>query len=178
MIIIENRNDYLLLKYFIQTKNLMLRPFNIEDAKNIFLLNDDPQVMEYTGDVPFRSIDEAKRFLLQYLKKTPKGLGRFAVIEKESEQFLGWCGLRYTEDVHEYDIGFRFFRHNWGQGIATESAKACIEYGFNDLHLEEIVGRSRKDNIASIRVLEKIGMTYIKDQEFERQEWVLYKIRP
>ena len=85
---------------------------------------------------------------------------------KENDEFLGWCGLKFTEKLNEYDIGFRFFKKYWNKGYATESAKSCINYGINKLKMTEILGRAMKDNIASIKVLEKIGLQYKKNFDF------------
>ena len=99
-------------------------------------------------------------------------MGRLAVVVKDTDQFIGWCGLKY--DADQYDIGFRLFREYWNQGFATEAAGRCVEYGFNHLGLSEIIGRARKENKASIRVLEKIGMTFKKTFDFDGQEGVIY----
>lgn len=90
--------------------------------------------------------------------------------------FLGWCGLKYTKKSNEYDIGFRFQRAAWNMGYATEAAKSCIGYGFEKLGISEIVGRAMKENIASIRVLEKSGMAFQQNFDFEGNPGVLYKI--
>ncbi len=96
---------------------------------------------------------------------------------KKTEDVLGWCGLKYTVKFNEYDIGFRFYERYWNKGYATESAKACITYGINDLSIKEIVGRAMVENRASIRVLEKIGLIYEKDFDYDGQAGVLYKIK-
>ena len=78
--------------------------------------------------------------------------------------------------MDEIDIGFRFFKKFWNKGYATESAIACLELGFHKFNLQQIVGRARKENIASIKVLEKIGLHYWKDFDFDGEEGVVYKI--
>src|SRR5690606_7313539 len=98
----------------------------------------------------------------------------WAVINKETGEFLGWCGLKL--DGNETDIGFRFFEKFWNKGYATESAKACLDYGFNDLRLNEIIGRAMKENTASIKVLEKIGLKYEKEMDCALHPGVLYRI--
>src|SRR5690606_24434216 len=113
-----------------------------------------PNVIKYTGNNPFESVSEAEEFLKDYKDYERNGYGRWAVISKDLGEFLGWCGLKF--DGNETDIGFRFFEEHWNKGFATESAKACIDYGLNELNLKEIVGRTMKENIGSFRVLEKI----------------------
>lgn len=161
----------------IETDRLYLRALNINDAKNFYLLNLDKAVLKYTGDKPFDSIESAKNFLKNYDQYLKYGCGRWAVINKENEEFLGWCGLKYTATKNEYDIGFRFFKKHWNKGYATEAAKSCIEYGLNSLNIKEIVGRAIKQNLASIRVLQKIGLIYHQEIDFERNKWIIYKTK-
>jgi len=84
--------------------------------------------------------------------------------------------LKFGEIGNETDIGFRFFEEEWNKGYATESAIACINYGFEKLNLKRIVGRAMKENTGSIKVLEKIGLKYEQNVDFEGKEAVIYKI--
>ena len=162
--------------YILETERVYLREFNVEDAKHFYLLNLDEEVIKYTGDEPFKSIDEAKVFLQNYNHYQKYGYGRWAVIRKSDTVFLGWCGLKYTVDKEEIDIGFRFFKKYWNKGYATESSKACIQYGFEKLKINKIVGRAMKNNIASTKVLEKIGLRYSSNFDFDGNKGVIYKI--
>ena len=166
------------MKKIIETERLYLRELNVNDAESFYRLNLDSDVLRYTGDEPFVNIASSKEFLENYDHYHKYGFGRWAVINKANEEFLGWCGLKFTEEQNEYNIGFRFFKNEWGKGYATESAKACIDYGINKLKLTEIIGRAMKENQASIRVLEKIGLKYDKDFDFEGNKGVIYKIKP
>lgn len=133
-------------------------------------------VTKYTGDNPFESVFLVKEFLSNYDHYAKYGFGRWAVIHKPYNTFLGWCGLKYTPELGETDIGFRFFKKYWNQGFATESAKACIERGFRKFGLKRMVGRAMKENVASIKVLGKTGLTYLKSFDFEGEEGVIYTI--
>ena len=141
-----------------ESPRLILREFLVEDAEALLSLNSDPEVLKYTGDVPFLSIQDAKNFVLNYDQFKKYGYGRWAVVEKETNQFIGWCGLKYHPKTDEVDLGFRLLRTYWNKGIATEAAKLSLEIGFNHLNIERIIGRVVEENIASKRVLEKIGM--------------------
>jgi RimJ/RimL family protein N-acetyltransferase len=163
-------------KFYIETERTILRRLTIDDAEDFFALNQDPQVLKYTGDDPFLNIQAAKDFLSTYDHYEIYGVGRFAVIEKSSSKFIGWCGLKYSSSEAEYDIGYRFFREYWKQGFATETSKKCLDYGFKDLKILRIVGRAMIGNEASIRVLEKLGMTFNMRFEVEGQEWVVYEL--
>lgn len=159
----------------LETERTVLRCMSVEDAADFYALNFDPDVVKYTGEGPFESVDAARTFLFQYDQYEKYGVGRLAVIEKNSGNYIGWCGLKYhpEEDVH--DIGFRFFKKYWNQGFATETAARCLEHGFNELRLSCIVGHAMKENVGSIRVLEKIGMTYVRDIVMHDQPAVLYE---
>lgn len=164
------------MRIILETNRLILRELNIDDAENFYKLNNNRNVLKFTGDTAFQDIQQAKEFLKNYKDYDINGYGRWAVINKNTKDFIGWCGLKSGEIKNETDIGFRFFEEEWNKGYATESAQACLNYGFQNLDLHRIVGRAMKANIGSIRVLEKIGLEYEKDIDFEGNEAVLYKI--
>lgn len=150
------------MKPVMTTPRLALREFALEDAPALFELNSDPEVMRYTGDAPFASAGEAEDFIRGYGHYREHGYGRWSVLLRETGEFLGWCGLGFNE-LEQVDIGFRFSRKHWGRGYATESARAVLAHGFGELGLTVIIGRAARANTASIRVLEKLGMAYWKD---------------
>lgn len=123
------------MKPILETERLLLRELNSDDAGNFFNLNENPNVIKYTGDKAFQNIDEAREFLENYQNYRLNGYGRWAVISKVNNEFVGWCGLKYNSSTDETDVGFRFFEHYWNKGFATESAGACIDYGFKNLTL-------------------------------------------
>ncbi len=149
------------MKMIIETSRLFLREFDLSDARKMFELNSDKEVIKYTGDDHFSSVSEALDFIKNYDHYKIHGFGRWAVILKENNKFIGWNGLKLNED-NDIDIGFRFFRKYWGRGYATESAKAVLDYGLNVLKIDIIVGRVVPDNVASVRILEKLGMKFKK----------------
>lgn len=164
------------MKIILHTENLYLREMTPDDGLLAFELNSDPLMLQYTGDEAFKSIEEATTFLSNYKDYKKYGFGRWAVIDKASDEFLGWCGLKYVEENDEIDLGYRLFRKHWNKGIATESGRACLAYGFRDLNIKEIVGRVMKKNEASTKVLLKCGFTFWKDFDFDGQEGEVYRI--
>ncbi len=159
------------MSYHLETKRLILREFHMDDDQNMFLLNEDTEVLKYTGDQAFANVEAGREFLKNYLKKNAAGLRRFSVINKENNEWIGWCGLKRNEE-DEVDLGFRFYQKEWNKGYATEAAEACLKFGFEVLGLRRIVGRAHQKNLASIKVLEKIGMSFWK----KNNEWLNYKI--
>lgn len=153
------------MKIRIETDRLYLREFIIEDAQLIIDLNSDIDVTRYTGDGPVKDIEEAKRILTDIIFPQYKNnIGRWAVHLKSNHEFIGWCGLKYLAETDEIDLGYRFFKMHWGKGYATESAKAVVKYGVNVLKIQNIIARAAKENKASIHVIKKLGMVYVKEE--------------
>ncbi len=148
------------------TERLYLKEFTIDDAQLLIDLNSDPEVTRYTGDGPVKDLTEAKRILTDIIFPQYKNkMGRWAVYLNSTDEFIGWCGVKYVEDEKEYDLGYRFFKQHWGKGYASEAASAVMDYAINTLQLKEIIGRAAIDNKASIAVLKKMGMKYLKNDE-------------
>ena len=162
-------------QFVLGTERLLLRELTPGDALLFYQLNEDPEVIRYTGDRAFRDEEEARVFLQAYDQYRLYGYGRWAVIRRSDRAFLGWCGLKYSPNLSETDLGFRLFRAHWGQGYGTEAAAACLRYGLLELKLPLIVGRVQKENLASIRVLEKIGMVYWKEFLFDGATGLYYR---
>ncbi len=149
-------------KILFESERLAFREFQLEDAEAFYRMNQDEVVTRFTGDLPFASIEETEEFIRKYDNYQKQGFGRWAVIEKASGQFIGFCGLKRNEEDN-IDLGYRLMPEKRGFGYATEAALATIHYGFGTLNLPEIIGRALKENIASIRVLEKCGMEFWKE---------------
>lgn len=138
---------------------MILREMRPEDAPALFLLNEDPEVLRYTGDARFASVEHTREFLVAYPATSylKHGYGRWVCEAQDNGELLGWCGLR-MQDSGEVDLGYRLLRRCWGLGYATEAAAACLEVGFVELGLDTIVARAANANAASLRVIEKLGM--------------------
>lgn len=152
------------MKHILDTERLFLREFIIDDAQLLIDLNSNLNVTRYTGDGPVESVAKAKEILENIIFPQYKNkMGRWAVQLKSTNEFIGWCGLKFIEELNEIDLGYRFFEKHWGKGYATESAKAVLNYGFNTLGLQEVVARAAIDNTNSVKVLEKVGMKFEKE---------------
>ena len=162
--------------YILETERLLLREIAPSDAAIMYQLNLDPEVIKYTGDPPFNSVEEAEKFFRNYPDYAKNGYGRWAVVRKEDGEVLGWCGLKYLVEKQETDIGYRFFKKFWGFGYATEASEACLKFGFEKLGLKTIVARAMHQNRASIHVMEKLGLRYWKEDECGDQPGICYKI--
>lgn len=165
------------MNVIIETDRLLLRTFTLDDAPLVYKLNLDPEVIRYTLD-PIRDIEHAKDVLEKTIlpQYALYNHGRWAVHTKPGNEFIGWCGLKARPERNEIDLGFRFIKTAWGKGYATEAAYACIQYGFEKLHLQRIVGRAMPENIGSVRVLEKCGMTYTGEDVVDSHPAKTYEI--
>jgi len=147
----------------LETSRLIIRELQPIDAPAMFLMDSDEEVHRYVGQKPVDTIEETQKVIdfirQQYLDN---GIGRWAVIEKGTNEFIGWVGFKLmTEKVNDhinyYDFGYRFTKNKWGMGIATEASIAVMKYGIEILKLKVIFAMTDVDNRASRRVLEKLG---------------------
>ena len=151
----------------IKTNRLNLRTFKRGDLDDYATIMSDPEVGKWflKGDGYTR--EEAKESLDKILEHWDKhGFGIWAIINRENDVLIGRCGLNLIAETSEVEVDFALARNFWGRGYATEAAKAALTYGFRTLDLDRIIALAKPDNIASRRVIEKIGMRYIKNAEY------------
>ena len=160
----------------LKTERLYLRLMTPADAHYAYELNNDPEVIRYTGDDAFKNVQAAETFLANYKDYEKHGVGRWAVIRKEDGAWLGWCGLKYLPETNEVDLGYRLHQRYWGIGYATEDAKACVAYGFKKFSYPFIIGNVLLENKASIKVLENCGLKLIAAKSFHGAEGLYYRI--
>jgi RimJ/RimL family protein N-acetyltransferase len=163
----------------LETKRLIIRPFTLDDIEPSYQLNLDAEVSRYTHDGGVVSYEEIERRIREDVMGdyARNGYGRFAVDLKASGAFIGFAGLKYLSDMNETDLGYRFKRSAWGQGIATEAGQACLNYGFFTLQLESIIAMTLQENKGSIRVLEKLNFSFEKAFEADGLLANLYRIK-
>ncbi len=149
----------------LETERLILRPFQIDDVPAWHLMQQDPEITRYTGDGGVVSEQEMENRIREHVLGDYKkhGFGRWIVVHKEDNCIIGFTGLKYIPDMDVVDLGYRFARKYWGQGIATEASIAALDFGFNELELEKIVAYIIPENIGSQKVLEKLGFTYVRE---------------
>jgi RimJ/RimL family protein N-acetyltransferase len=154
----------------VETRRLCLRMFELADSDALAKINSDPEVMRYTGDGNPVSREQTETRLQGYIEHWQQhGFGLRAAIHKHDHAFVGFCGLQFVAGTQEIEIGFRLAKQYWGQGLATEAARAVIRHGFQVLGLERIIGLAHPENLASQRVLEKSGLKHEKDAYYYDQ---------
>jgi RimJ/RimL family protein N-acetyltransferase len=147
-----------------ETPRLILSRFTEADAPLLLQLNSDPEIVKYVHERPLQTEEEARIIIINIiLPQYKNNLGRWAIHTKDSNEFMGWCGLKYLPLRDEIDLGYRLMKKCWGKGYATEAAKHTLSYGFTELKLPLITGRAHIENAASIKVLEKIGMQFVSE---------------
>lgn len=163
---------------YFETERLFVRQYTINDVDALFRIMSDPEIHAYTKDKnhPWdqRKTEEYIQFMLN---KDFKTLDCFhgAVIEKETNRLIGLCGLNpYQSD--EPEIEFKLGVPYWGKGYATELGKQIVESAFDTTAIKGIYGMAHPENIASRKVLERIGMKYLGNRIFRNQEDAFYYI--
>ena len=162
--------------FSIDTPRLLLREFSVEDAAPLFALNSHRDVMRYTGEEPFADERAALQYIESYDHYQDHGFGRWAVLDKLSGTFMGFCGLRHNGDTGEVDLAFRLFREYWAAGYATEASQASLAAGFREFGLADIIGRAMRENLPSISVLQKLGMSFRHMAEDHGLFWLIYGV--
>lgn len=144
----------------LQTERLDLRPLTLANAADYWPLVRDADILRHVGEAPCTSLDAVRELLRSkpLADYANHGYGRLAVIRRDDGRFVGWCGLKYLPELDEVDIGYRFLRDCWGHGYASEAGAAVLQQGFTQLGLRRIVGLVVPDNLASVRVLQKLGL--------------------
>ena len=154
----------------VETERLMLRHFHILDLEAMNRVFGDAEVMRYGPGVQTTAWvqDWLLGCLENYYEKW--GFGPWAVVETNTRETVGYCGLFFFPDVAgqpEVEIGYRLIRSAWGRGYATEAVLAVRDYSFNVLCLPRLIAMIDPENVGSIRVAEKAGMQYEKEVMFE-----------
>lgn len=159
----------------LETERLLLRRFTERDVDAVFALRGDAEIMRFIRSPQKRQESVNWLKLVSSLWETER-IGFCAVIEKRSGALVGWCGLWRLTETGETEIGYAIDRRFWGRGLATEAARAFLDYGFETLKLDKIAAVARPENIGSRRVMEKLGMTFDYTGEFYGRDLVHYSI--
>ncbi len=145
------------MRDLIETLRLRIEPFSGDDVATAFAWFSDSEVMRFMPTGPDRSMLETKKRLARYIEhQTLHGFSKWIIRERASGQAIGDAGLLVLEDLGKIDLGFRFARSWWGRGLATEAASAWVRAAFADFHLDRLTAFAHPENLASLRVLQKL----------------------
>ena len=160
----------------IETERLLLRMFRPEDLDDLAGLFRDPDVLKYVGDgkpVDRKESDIALKSIIKHWET--HGFGRWAVLDKKRQDFIGFGGLRSLFGTPE--VVYHLAKAHWGKGLATELARASLRFGFEERRFDRIVAVAKPQNAASIHVMEKLGMRFEMNTSYYNIDVVQYAIK-
>ncbi|TVZ52629.1 GNAT family N-acetyltransferase [Dokdonia sp. Hel_I_53] len=160
------------------TERLTIRPVTVADAPFIYSLVNSPKWLQFIGDRNVHSISEAENYIR--LKITPQfeklGYGNYMVVRDKDGVLLGNCGLYDRSGLEGVDIGFAFLEQHEKKGYAYEAARKLVEVAFNEFKLSKIGAITVEDNIASQKLLKKLGLAFTKKIEIDGDELLYFEI--
>jgi ribosomal-protein-alanine N-acetyltransferase len=156
---------------YLETPRLILRAITLDDADDMFRIYSDPQVMRYWGSPPHQSIEDSRTLISGIIKAFADKEGiRWGITRKGSNQLIGSCGhWRLIKQHFRSEIGYELAPEHWRQGIMTEALGAIVQFGFEMIGLHSIEAQIEPGNLASRKVLEKLGFRqagYLRENYF------------
>ena len=157
------------------TDRLAFRTWNDDDSVQFHAICSDPQVMQHVGDGRVWLRERTGQFIQAALETSRShGYCQWPLINKADGTLIGYCGFVNTGDLPE--IGWRLTPGYWGQGLATEAAHAVVKHGTETMGFQRVIASVQSANVASVRVIEKLGMTLVKRSRRHGREILLYML--
>jgi len=145
------------------TSHLTLRPLQPADADVLHRIYQSEGVLRYFPNPAPPPLEKVQRFISGQLAHWEKhSYGNWGVLPNGVKEIIGWAGLQYLPELDETEVGFLLDSPFWGKGYATEAAHASLNYGFEQFLLDHIIALVHPENLASRRVIQKCGMTYLE----------------
>jgi ribosomal-protein-alanine N-acetyltransferase len=161
----------------IESERLIFRKFTLDDLPMLIEQRSDPEVNKFLGGTKLQNPEAlAKRIRFYISCYDTHGFGSCAMIWKPTGEMIGSAGLQPLDGSDDIEVGYSMVREYWGKGIGTEAARAWLEHGFRDHGLDRIVAIAVPENLASRRIMEKLGMRYEKTEMHYGSECVFYAI--
>ncbi|MEC4814275.1 MAG: GNAT family N-acetyltransferase [Scytonema sp. PMC 1069.18] len=148
----------------LQIDDFTMRPFQISDLDALAAIWSDPVVTQFLPSRGARiSRENVEKALISFIEHwNTYGYGVWAIEENLSSQMIGYCGLRYLDEMNDIEVLYGLAKDYWGRGIATKAVKAAIDFGLSKSGLRRIIALALPENRASVRVMEKAGFEYEK----------------
>ncbi|WP_309241979.1 GNAT family N-acetyltransferase [Brevibacillus daliensis] len=160
-----------------ETDRLKLRQMDENDEDNLMRIFSDPIAMQYYPST--KTKEQAQSWIKWNLKNYENNdVGLWICELKENGAYVGQCGIvpQIVNEQQEMEVGYLFVREFWGRGLATEAARASRDFGFTKLGLPRLISMIYKPNLPSIKVAERIGMTFEKETLIKNRETLIYSI--
>ena len=151
-------------KIKMETERLFLKPVLIGDAPFILKLYNSPTFMQFIGDRKLRTLEDAENYITQKFHPQLErlGYGNYLIVRKSNQEKIGAVGIFQREGLEVNDIGFSFLDEFQGKGYGFEAASKLLEVAFSDFNLKKIAALTSKENIASQKLIEKLGLKFMK----------------
>jgi RimJ/RimL family protein N-acetyltransferase len=159
----------------LRTERLTMRPVSAADLDDLVAIHEDPMVRKVFGET---TREEVVEWIARSEREwAERGHGRVAIFDRESGAFLGRCGLRHWPEFDEVEVGWVLAPEARGRGVATEAARACLEWGFRDLEVPHVTAMIGPDNTPSIAVAERLGMTPLREDTLHGEPIIVFALR-
>jgi ribosomal-protein-alanine N-acetyltransferase len=161
----------------LDTDRLLLREFVTDDWHAVLAYQSDPRYLRYYPWTE-RTAEEVQAFVQRFIgwqTEEPRTRFQLAVVLRAEGRLIGTCGIRMAAaDIRKADLGYEVAPSHWGQGYATEAARTMLGFGFEELGLHRIWASCLAENVASVRILEKLGMRFegrLRDNHWMQGRW-------
>lgn len=159
----------------LETPRLLLRPFQPADASVAYNWLTDAEIMRYMPTGQDDTMEQVEARLARYIAHQQQhGYSRWLMFDRVSGEPMGDAGLLFMPATGEIELGYRLLKPWWGQGLATEAAVAWLQYAFDHLGLTEVIAFSHPDNYGSVRVMQKTGFRFLRQDQISGMEVVVY----
>ena len=162
----------------LQLDSFIMRPLQICDLDALAAIWADPDVTRFLPNrgvpIPRENTEKSLQAFVEHWRQ--RGYGIWAIVADDTSQMVGYCGLRYLDELDEVEVLYGLAKAYWGRGIATQAVQASISYGFNVANLDRVIAMALPDNQASRRVIVKAGLCYEKEVHIFNLEALYYSI--
>ena len=159
----------------ITTPRIILRVYGEEDVTPLHEILSNPNVLRYFPPSDPPTLSKVQKLVDSQQKHWDEhGFGWWALASPDVDRLIGWCGLNYLPETDEVELKYLLAEEFWGRGIATEASRASLKYALTDTNLDLIIGLVHPENVASQRVLEKVGMSFLDRKQYFGMECLRY----
>ena len=164
----------------IHLDRLTMEPLQLFDLDSLAAIWSDPEVTKFLPSrgvaIPREKVEKALASFVEHWQQ--QGYGIWKIVKDETDKMVGYCGLRYLEELNEVELLYGLAKEYWGQRIATKATKASVKYGFDEANLDRIIALALPENEASKKVIEKTGFKYEKQIHIFNLDGLYYSLEP
>ncbi|MEO0842241.1 MAG: GNAT family N-acetyltransferase [Cyanobacteria bacterium J06643_5] len=162
----------------LQLDKFTMEPLQLSDLDSLTTIWSDPEVTKFLPSrglpIPREKVEKALTSFVEHWQKRDYGIWK--IVEDAADKMIGYCGLRYLEELNEVELLYGLDKTHWGEGIATKAAKSSVKYGFEVANLDRIIALALPENEASKKVIEKTGFKYEKQIHIFNLDGLYYSL--